>query len=62
MKELLLKAEEVKELLTFAQELPTKFGMPLITFINTIAQRRASGVEAEVESVEVAEVAETESN
>jgi hypothetical protein len=35
-----LNETQVKELETFIQEMPTKFGLPLLNFLNKIAQEQ----------------------
>ena len=42
-----LSEEKLKELDMFIQELPTKFGLPLIQFINKIIEEQAPKKEAE---------------
>lgn len=37
-----LNETQVKELETFIQEMPTKFGLPLLNFLNKIAQEQNS--------------------
>lgn len=38
--EIILKEQHVKELENFANELPTKFGAPLINFLNKLANEQ----------------------
>jgi hypothetical protein len=41
-----LNETQVKELEAFIQEMPTKFGLPLLNFLNKIAQEQnANGTE-----------------
>jgi hypothetical protein len=42
-----LSEEKLKELDMFIQELPTKFGLPLIQFINKIIEEQAPKKETE---------------
>jgi hypothetical protein len=49
MTDLTLKLEEVKQLLDYANELPTKYGAPLLTFINQISQKRVQEASASVD-------------
>jgi hypothetical protein len=43
-----LSEEKLKELDMFIQEMPTKFGLPLIQFINKIIEEQKEVEEAEV--------------
>jgi hypothetical protein len=43
-----LSEEKLKELDSFIQEMPTKFGLPLIQFINKIIEEQKEVEEAEV--------------
>lgn len=61
MKELVLKVEEVQALVAFAKEIPTKFGQPLLEFINEVGNKRLkeAGLEpvvAEKSGIKAAEV------
>jgi hypothetical protein len=38
--EIILKEQHVKELENFANELPTKFGAPLLNFLNKLANEQ----------------------
>jgi hypothetical protein len=60
MKELVLKAEELKQLLDFVGEIPGKFSTPILNFINAVGQKRLqeAGLSPTGKAVE-APVAET---
>jgi hypothetical protein len=42
--EIILKEQHVKELENFANELPTKFGAPLLNFLNKLAPHPISNI------------------
>jgi hypothetical protein len=46
-----LNETQVKELEAFIQEMPTKYGLPLLNFLNKIAQDQKTDVEQVVAEV-----------
>ena len=44
-----LNETQVKELEAFIQEMPTKFGLPLLNFLNKIAQEQNENGAEEIE-------------
>jgi hypothetical protein len=64
--ELLFKADEVKQLDAYIGEIPAKFAVPLLTFINSVAQKRqqeaAIASKASVEKSVPAPIAELASD
>jgi hypothetical protein len=46
MQELVIKAEELTELINYVQDIPTRYGLPVLNFINSTAEKRAKEAEA----------------
>lgn len=41
MNELVIKAEELTELINYVNDIPTRYGLPVLNFINATAAKRA---------------------
>lgn len=52
---LVVKADELKELINYVHELPTKYGLPILNFINATAQKRAQETAKAVDKSEASE-------
>lgn len=45
--ELKLNGAQIKQLETMIQEMPTKYGLPMLNFLNGIAQENSKALQAE---------------
>jgi len=49
MKDIVITQEQMKQLDAFIQEMPTKFGLPILNFLNDIAQNQNANVSVVIE-------------
>jgi hypothetical protein len=58
--ELVFKSEEINQLDKIISEIPTKYGLPLVNLIQTVAQRRYEESQAAINKEQTQVTAESE--